>query len=1098
MKRERNRSVFLTAPVLAALLLGAGQTTSAQTTLGTASLAGTVRDSSGAAIPEAKIELTDVARGFKRESAANAEGLFVFPSLTPGSYNLRVAKEGFQAQEINGIVLEVGQRGSYEIDLKPGQITSTVTVVAESIPQLETESNVVGTVVDSARVQELPLNGRNFLQLALLSGGAVQPTGRSDAIAGQTGRSDNAVLLGGNVGSSTGYLINGIATRGGRLGESALNISPAAIDQFKVQMSFFMPDQGPNPGLVNLSTKSGGNQYHGELFEFFRNEVLDSRNFFASGPEKLHRNQFGGSIGGPVLKDRMWFFGHYEGLREITAFTVNGYAPTAAMFGGDFRETANVIHDPATYSAQTRTRQPFASNIIPANRINGVSARLLEYYRPGSSLASRPNNLSANPRRRVDDDQFSVRVDTALSGSQNLFAQYMRQRNPIVAPALMPYAGARFPVETDYSTLQHTWTMTPAFVNNLRIGFVRNLVFSGNEGAELGSILGRIGIANTLDSRGVTGIGIQGYAGFGRSAGDLGNIENHYQLDDAMYWSSGTHSYQFGASLRYKRTWQQNANANALGSLSFQPQFTAQLTPNALGQLIPRSGTGDSFADFLLGAPATGQMIGLPLLPYRYTQFNPYFQDTWKVTRNFTLNYGIAWFLATAPNPVKWAANLPHGFDYSSGLLKYAALGEVDPRILSMNFRNITPRAGFAWRPGFLKHTVIRAGAGTFYSDTKLIEAQFAMVAPPFNSPVTVNNAATNPIAQYVLGQNIFPPPPPPALDPGYASRLPNGASAFLVRPSNRTPYVNQWNLSIQHSVRPGDLIELVYMGSSGHNQQHRYEGNQCLVGPDMRCDPATKPYPRYSTLLTADFNGNSSYNAMIARYHHQSRSGLDFRFEYTFGKAINDHFQGGANESQVTNCRACGKAVASFDVKHRAVASAIYRLPFGKDRSFGKNMNAAAEAVAGGWSVTAIATFASGVPFDVTGPNTTGFNNITHRANRLCDGRNSTLEDSLRTNGFKWFDTSCYAAAPTGYYGNAGRNILYGPGVHNWDFGIEKYFQLPFTEASRLQVRGEFFNAFNHAQFGLPNSSVVAPTFGLVGSARAPRLIQFALRLLY
>lgn len=1092
------RSWFGGLAGLAALAALWGAPVMSQTMLGTASLGGTVRDTSGAGIPDAKIELTDVVRGLKRESAANAEGLFLFPTVTPGAYILKVSKEGFQSQEIKDIQLEVGQRGSFDIDLKPGQISSTITVTAETMPQLETESNVVGTVVDSARVQELPLNGRNFLQLALLSGGAVQPTGRSDAISGQTGRSDNAVLLGGNVGSSTGYLINGIATRGGRLGESALNISPAAIDQFKVQMSFFMPDQGPNPGLVNLSTKSGANQYHGELFEFFRNEVLDARNFFAPGPEKLHRNQFGGSIGGPILKDRIWFFGHYEGLREITAFTASGYAATTAMAGGDFRELSSLIYDPATFTAQTGSRAPFAGNVIPTNRINAVSKRLLDYYRTGSSLSQRPANLFVNPRRSIDDDQFSVRVDGAISSRQNAFAQYIRQRNPIVSPGLMPYAGSRFPVETDYATAQHTWTVSPALVNAVRLGFVRNLVFSGNEGAELGNILGQIGITNTLDDRGISGVGLQGYAGMGRAAGDLGNIENHYQIDDNLYWNTGRHSYQFGASLRYKRTWQQNANANALGSLTFQPQFSAQLSTNAQGQLVPRTGTGDSFADFLLGTPATGQMIGLPLLPYRYTQFNPYFQDTWKVTRNFTLNYGAAWFLATVPNPVKWAANLPHGFDYSTGLLKYAALGEVDPRIMSISYTNVTPRVGFAWRPERLKNTVIRAGAGTFYSDTKLIEAQFAMVAPPFNTPLTITNAQTNPVAQYVLGQNIFPAPPSSPLDSGYAARLPNGTSAFVVRPSSRTPYVNQWNFSIQHSVRPGDLIEAVYMGASGHNQQHRYEGNQCVVGPDMRCDPATRPYARYSTLLTADFNGNSSYHAMITRYHHQSQSGLDFRFEYTFGKAINDHFQGGANESQVTNCRACNKGPASFDVKHRAVASVIYRLPFGKGRTFGGDMNAVGDAIAGGWSVTAIATFASGPPMDITGPNTTGFNNITHRANRLCDGRSSTLEDGLRSNGLKWFDTACFAAAPAGYYGNAGRNILYGPGVNNWDMGIEKFFRIPITEVTRLQFRGEFFNAFNHAQFGLPNTTVNTATFGLISGARAPRLIQFALRFLY
>ncbi|MGH9628559.1 MAG: carboxypeptidase regulatory-like domain-containing protein [Bryobacteraceae bacterium] len=1089
MQGKTYRLVFV---FIGVALSAAGQTA------GTSALGGTVRDSSGGAIPDASVELTDVARGLRRTAQANEEGAFLFPALTPGSYQLRVSKEGFDAQEFRDITLEVGQRASLDVELKPGQVSTTVTVSAETIPQLETESNAIGTVVDSARVQELPLNGRNFLQLALLSGGAVAPTGRSDSITGQTGRGDNAVLLGGNVGSSTGYLINGIATRGGRLGESALNISPAAIDQFKVQMSFFMPDQGPNPGLVNLTTRSGSNSFHGELFEFFRNEKLDARNFFAPGPEKLHRNQFGGSIGGPIRKDRTWFFGHYEGLREITAFSAAGYAPTAEMFGGDFRGVPETIYDPATYSPETRTRQPFPGNVIPQNRMNPVSQRLLEYYRPGSSLAERPNNVFANPRRRHDDDQFGVRVDNSFTTKQTAFVQYIRQRSTIVAPGLMPYAGSRFPLETDYATVQHTWTLTPALINIVRAGFVRNSVFTANEGSELGEVLPGLGINNTLDQRGITGISIQGFSGFGRSAGNIGNIDNSYQLDEGMYWNRATHSYQFGASIRYRRSWQQNANANAVGSLSFQPQFTAQLAANAQGQLTPQAGTGSSFADFLLGLPATGQMIGLPLIPYRFTQFNPYFQDTWKVTRNFTLNYGIAWFLSTVPNPVGWAARLPHGFDPNTGLLTYAALGQVDPKILSMNWRNITPRLGFAWRPGFLKNTVIRAGAGTFYADTKLIEAQFAMVAPPFNTPVTVNTPATSPAPQFVLGQNIFPAPPDIALDESYASQLPNGTTAFVLRPSSRTPYVNQWNFSIQHSIRTGDLIELAYMGSSGHNQQHRFEGNQCRVGADLRCDPATRPYPRYSSLLTADFNGNSSYNALIARYHHQTESGLDLRFEYTLGKAINDHFQGGANDSQVSTCRACDKGPASFDVKHRAVASLIYRLPFGRGRAFGRNLSGLAEAVVGNWNLTSIATFSTGTPFDVTAANTTGFNNITHRANRLCDGRSNELEDSVRTNGLRWFDTSCYAAPAAGFYGNSGRNVMYGPGIHNWDIGVEKMWALPVREGTRLQLRGEFFNAFNHAQFGLPVASVVSPVFGQLSSARAPRLIQFGLRLLY
>jgi hypothetical protein len=1067
-----------------------------QTTLGSAALAGSVKDSSGAFVAAAAVEVTDIDRDLKRETISNDDGAFLFPTIPPGRYVLRIVKQGFEAAEVKNITLEVGARPSFDVTLTPGGVSSTVSVTAEALPPLETESNVIGTVINSGRVQELPLNGRNYLQLALLSGGAVSPNTRSDAISGQTGRGDNAILLGGNVGSSTGYMIDGIAVRGGRLGESAVNISPAAIDQFKVQMSFFMPDQGPNPGLVNLITKGGNNGFHGEAFEFFRNGNLDARNFFSQVPENLHRNQFGVAIGGPIRKDKTWFFANFESLRELTAFTASGYAPTQAMFNGDFSALSAKVYDPQSYSAATGTRTVFPGNVIPVGRINPVAKNLLQYYLPGSSLAQKPSNLFANPRRTNDDDQWGVRVDHALKQNQNIFFRYLRERGDLISPGLEPYSGSQFPLETDFATAQYTWTISPTLVNNMRLGFVRNSIFSGNEGAALGEILPGLGIANTLDTRGISGIGVTGYAGFGRSAGNLGNIDNSYQLDDGVYWTRGTHGVQMGASLRYRQTWQQNSNANALGSLNFQPQFTAQLTRSAQGQLAPQAGTGDGFADFLLGLPANGQVIGLPLLPYRFTQVNPYIQDTWKVTRSFTLNYGVAWFVSTNPRPVGFAEKLPHGFDYQTGLLEYAALGQVSPEVLSMNWHNFTPRLGFAWQPGWLKNTVIRAGAGTFYSDTKLIEAQFAMVAPPYNSPTTITNAATNPVPQYVLGANIFPPTPSRNLTADYAAQLPNGTTAFVLRPSNRTPYVNQWNFSIQHSFTPSDLVELTYLGSSGHNQQNRYEGAQCVVGADLRCNPATKTYPRYASLLTADFNGNSSYEAMVARYHHRTRNGLDLRFEYTFGKALNDHFEGGANEEQVANCRECDKGPASFDVKHRAVMSLIYQLPFGRGRQFGQGMPAPVNFVAGGWSVTSIATFATGAPFDITAPNTTGYGNVTHRANRVCGGQSESLEDSVRTNGFQWFDTSCFVAPLSGYYGNSARNVLYGPGTHNWDIGIQKFF--PIHEELRLEFRGEMFNAFNHAQFNAPNSSVVGSTFGLINSARAPRLVQFAMRRLF
>ncbi|MGH9660077.1 MAG: carboxypeptidase regulatory-like domain-containing protein, partial [Bryobacteraceae bacterium] len=934
-----------------ALLLAASAAASAQTTLGGAALSGTVTDPTSAAVAGARAVLTDVARGLVREAEANDAGRFVFPSIPAGLYRLRVSKDGFETYELTGLNLDVGQLAAVNVELKVGAVTTVMTVSGERQLLTETESNTIGTVVDSARVDALPLNGRNFLQLAMMSAGSNEATGRAD-VAGQTGHPGRSVIIAGNMGGSTGYLVNGIAVRGGRLGELSLNLSIGDIDQFKVQQSFFMPDQGPNPGLVNVTTKGGGNDFHGQAFWFVRNKQFDAHNFFAPSAEDLKRNQYGFFAGGPLVKDRMWFHGHFEGLREITAFSSRAYAATQPMFGGDLREVAEQLFDPLTFSAETGRRQPFAGQTIPSSRINPVSRRLLDYYLPGSSLSQRPQNLFRNPRNTLDDDQVSVRFDQAIGARQVLFAQFIWQDSPAVTGAIMPFAGAFYPSEVQLLMAQHTWNLRPSLVNTLRAGASRNLSLFSNEGRTLGPVLGGLGIANTLDQRGITSIGFTDYAGFGRASGDLGNIDNNYQLDDGLHWVHGRHSVQFGASVRYRRTWQQNANAGALGSLGFQRTFTAQLAPDAQGRPVPqRANTGNSFADFLLGASTTGSYRGLPMLPYRFTQLMPYLQDTWKVSRSLTLNYGISYFYASVPEPQGSARNFAHGFDDATGLLKFAALGEIDPRVVSRDANNWTPRAGFAWQPSFLPRTVVRGGAGLYYSDTRLIELQFAMVGPPFNDSVDINHNQFLPLPSWILGQNIFPTQPAVPLDRNYAVNLRN-AAPFLINEHGRDPYMQQWNLSLQHSLTGDSLVELDYLGSSSHALQNRYDYNQCRVGADLRCDPATRPYFRYTSLLRADFNGNSSYHALLAKFQHRAARRVNLNFEYTWAKALNDAWEGAAStNAQITDCRRCDKGRASFDVRHRATVSALYELPF--------------RGLAGGWTVSAIATLQTGIPFD-------------------------------------------------------------------------------------------------------------------------------------
>src|SRR4051794_1029587 len=445
----------------------------AQTSLGTSSLGGTVTDSSGASVQGAEVQLTDLERNIKRQAVTSESGTYVVNGLAAGRFTLQVVKQGFDTFNYSDFSIEVGQRATLDVSLKIGGMTQTIDVKGE-IPLLETDSNALGAVIDNRRVEELPLNGRNFLQLAVLSGGVELPPSGSNAdrAAAQTGHSSRTINIGGNPESVTTYLVDGIATRGSRLGESSLNLSVSDIDQFKLQMNFFMPDQGPNPGIVNVVTKSGTNQLHGEVFEFVRNGSLDARNFFSPTAEQLQRNQFGFAVGGPVYipklingKNRLWFHSHYEGTRQIQKFTSQAYTPDAAMFSGDFSAVAQPIFNPFSYDPSTGTRAPFPGNKIPAALINPVAKALLPYYVPGASVNQRPSNYFGQPRNTLNDDQFSIRADFAISQSQSLAVNTLHENSPAIQGSLFPLAGALYPLTGTVATAQHTWTISPALVN---------------------------------------------------------------------------------------------------------------------------------------------------------------------------------------------------------------------------------------------------------------------------------------------------------------------------------------------------------------------------------------------------------------------------------------------------------------------------------------------------------------------------------------------------------------------------------------------------------------------------------------------------------
>ncbi len=1029
--------------------------------------------------------LTEKSKGLVHTSKTDTSGSFLFPSVLAGTYTLSAEKPGFRTYQIGAFTLDVGETASLSIILTVGDVNTLVRVEALSSTELDDESNTLGAVVSSRRVQELPLNGREFLQLAILAGGAADISSANNLSSANVGPPEREIVLPGSFPNSTGYALDGFNLSATRDGEMTAGLSLSAIDQFKVQEGFLMPDQGAGTGIVSVVTRTGTNQFHGEAFAFLRNRDLDARSFFAATTEDLKRNQFGVALGGPLWRDKLWFHGFYEGTRSLTAFQASGYSPTVAMFRGELAATGRTIYDPLSYDPSSGSRMPFPGATIPATRINSVAQKLLPYYLPGSSLASIPTNIFGNPKNTLDDDQGGLRLDLGPNHRHRLFLQFFNQSTPVESPGLYPLSGALYLNGFTLAGMEHTWTLSPHAVNTLRAGFLRSVAIGGNEAQT--PLLSAIGISNTFGNQGISLINLQGYFSFGNSTGDVGNRDDTWQIDDELNYVAGAHQFAFGNGFRYRRGWHQNSNRGALGTLTFQSVFTAQLAPNAQGQPAPVPSTGDSFADFLLGMPVTGTLAGLPVVQYRSLGFMPFVQDSWKVSRNLTLNYGVSWFLETPPDPQGWARNATHGFDTRTGLLVFSGLGQSDPKVISTDHNNVAPRFGLAWKPSPLNKIVIRAGAGIYFSPMPWV---LELTPLALGSPSTVGTGFTNPqttpIPAYQLGRNIFPPAAASVVTSTYAATLPAGTPVSGLDPSFRTAYTSQWNLSIQQRLARSDSLEISYLGSSGHRLPVITDLSQCRPTPNLFCGAVTRPWPQYSAIYWFTSAGNASNEALIARYAHRTNRGLNLHFEYTLGKTLSDAWESSLlTRAQITDCRACDKGPATFDVRSRAVGSLVWDLPFLRGP------------LMGGWTMSAIATFATGQPILMGGPNQTNTLYLNHLPNRVCDGRNDQLSGNIRRNGFLWFDPACFPVPPAGYFGNSGATVLYGPGVNNWDLGITKLVRL--RESIGLHLRAELFNAWNHAEFQQPDGNAGdGGNFGRIAAARPPRLIQFATKLVW
>jgi hypothetical protein len=1112
---------------------------------GTSSVQGIVTDTTGAVIPDSDILLTNNGTGVKLLTKSDSAGNYSFPAVLPGSYTLEVTKQGFAGYKITEFTVIVGQHETQNARLSIAASATTITVDASGLSNvLDTNSNDLGGVIGPRAVENLPLNGRNYLQLSLLSGAAVTPQGAAAGSTGQTGHPLLAINVAGNEPDYTMYVINGIEAVGSRAGNTSLNIDTGAIDQFEVHYGFFMPDMGPNPGIVDVVTKSGTNHIHGEAYEYLRTNQMQARDYFAINaathlgipPGKYHQDQFGFNFGNPILHDKLFDFVSYEGYRQNQQVLINGETPTQAMFGGDFSALLpnTVIYDPATLNPVTGRRTPFTNNMIPSGRISSNIQGLLAYYNPGSGTVPTANNIGGNRPYLFNSDQFMGRVDYSLNQANQIFAQGNWLNSPISSPGLFPATGTAYPLDTELVNLGWNRTLSPTKVNELRLGMMRDSVF--DEGAAVPGIQNKLNITGTGDANGVPSIGFSGggLTGFGASTGLIGDTDDDYQIHDGFNWLHGAHQLKFGFQLVYLRSIQASANANARGVFNFNGMFTAQTIASGGGYATdnsyPGGAGGYSFADFLLGDLNTAQSIAMPPTHFRWTAAEPYAQDTWKISPHLTANLALAWYGATPPNPVGADKNLIHGFNFNTGFLVFTALGQQNPEVFNMTYTNFAPRVGFTYQPPILPNSVIRAGWGLYYTSQEDVNAQYSIVA----QYITINSSVSNVqgVPQYVLGVNAM-----PAVTVGQITQAQANATAGAVQylsTNQHSPYVDQYNLDIQYSFAKSFLADVAYLGNNAHHLAVNWNPFDCSAPTDQYCVDSRNPYNgRYTYMQEVNSIGYSNYNALLAKLQHQFQWGFSLIANYIWQKGLAEAQQGSnGTVNQDRSCLQCDYGLTASNVPQALTLSAVAQIPFGRGRHWGNTINPIVDEVAGGWSVDAISTMQKGLPFTITGANSTAWSPGQIRANRYCHNphagsylRANGLSTDIRTNGNYWFwnqqvsgvfqnETTggCFvdpAKDPANLvggklpviggvqardaFGDSGFDPYYGPGLNNWDLAAHKEFSI--TEGIKFAVRGEFFNAWNHTQFANPNTGVNGGSnFGQITSTQhAARIIQVA-----
>lgn len=1106
--------------ILLALILNWAAVAIAQTT--TARLQGTVTDTQGAVIAGATISVTNLGTGRVVTLTSSDTGDYSVPALPPGRYSVEVKQAGFSTYK-QDVTLEVAQVAKLDVQLKLGAVAETVEVKSD-LPLVDAASSNVSEVIVGKQITELPLNGRNFTQLALLVPGVTrgvadgQGTGAGNQA--ETFRYNNtgggALSVNGLRPQNNNFLLDGVDNN-----ESLVNtiifFPPAeSIQEFRVDTSVAPAEFGrAGGGVVNTSFRSGSNSWHGSVFEFLRNDDLDARRFFdakfdASGKEipkaEFKRHQFGGSAGGPIIKNRLFIFGDYQGLRQYLPLAIDrASVPTAKMRNGDFSELLRLatpiqIRNPIT-------GLPLAGNLIPSNLIVKAGQNYLNAY-PSPNITGNnvlcgqvnldgvciKQNYLAQRTQIQHFNDFNIRADLILTARDTVFGRYSYGKADEVTSSRLPALPAGFGsgLQKAYprsAVVGETHTFGSSLINEFRFGWVHTEIgytppFQDKKiSADLG-----IPNANTLSILG-GGALIGGYNDQLEYSGDYGPYivpEQTWQFSDSLSWVKNKHTFKFGATILRRQV-------NLFRPFAGKGYFF--LFGNGGGQ----SPTGYEVSDVLAGF-VDAYRVG-PALGFSHTrnwETGYFVQDDWRVTNRLTLNLGLRYDLYTWPEE---ANNLQANFDIATGQLVLPGTSGYPKSLINTDTNNFAPRIGFAYDVFGKGKTILRGGFGMFYFlDRGGIDNQLAQ-NPPFSGltsfsysdgfRINLGGRAPNGSNDPTQAGTV----PMPSKGP-IAVNLTNPSNVDLISyPKNdRNSYVEQWNLQIQQQLGPNMGLTVGYVGNHGIDLMTLFSYNR----QTYNARPGTRPFPSINNINLNTTIGSSNYHSLQARLQRRLSDGLQFTGSYTWSHTIDD--SPGTLDQQVDRVDFFNfrheRANSNLDLRHRFVLSALYELPFGKGRKFGSTMNPVLEQIVGGWQINPILVLQSGMPFDVI----SSYQGLRTRPDLV--GSKTQLN---KITG--WFDTTAFKDPPTVTFANgtvfarpgtAPRNPFTGPARHYMDMSIFKNFKI--SERITTQFRSEFFNLTNTPQFAQPSGDISSGDFGKVKNVGlgTERQIQFALRVTF